>query len=632
MPGALALVLSGRPLSFSVCFAPLVSLAAFQIVSIALQLLGMSVPALVVVAIATVSILIVGIALKRFSKPADDFSLPLPIFISAAAVTFFLAWFAYFRPLGYETSIVGFDTVYHIDLIQAFVDSGTYSSLNAGLYIGSRAVPLVRDAGFYPASWHMLCAFVSSFTTIDVAVVVNAANCVFCSACFACGQMVLFNHFRPCDGGRMVVLAVVALLCVGFPWAMLVKGETFPQFAAFCLLPITCALFDCIIRSKGKGATEALCMLCALFTLGTLQPNSLFSLIVFIVFDCLAYVCKHKKGASKIRSIVGVLTVWMIVWIVAYVSPFMSGVVSFEWAGTNSLSQALARVLTLALGGDCPHLVLALFMLCGILISFRRSENIWVLGPFLFAAVAYVVCTSCTGFLKHFLGGFWYTDPSRLSAQLSIFAFPSIAIGAFLLFDFAESKLDGLCVAGILKRTFIPVASLCLVVAYFGLPTDFGIQTPMFNVRRDIERYRNEEYEPILSSAEISFAEKVKEVVEPDALIVNVPDDGSGALYGLMHLNVYYKRNFSVHNECLDSKQLRKYLNSYTDDANTKEAVEGTGAAYVLLLDSDDTSGLFHTYKRSRFKGLTSISEMTPGFELVLSEGDCRLYRITERA
>ena len=55
-------------------------------------------------------------------------------------------------------------------------------------------------------------------------------------------------------------------------------------------------------------------------------------------------------------------------------------------------------------------------------------------------------------------------------------------------------------------------------------------------------------------------------------------------------------------------------------------------AKYVILLDdksSDNPTLETLRYKEEKWAGIESIDESTPGFKLLLSEGDMRLYEIT---
>ena len=64
------------------------------------------------------------------------------------------------------------------------------------------------------------------------------------------------------------------------------------------------------------------------------------------------------------------------------------------------------------------------------------------------------------------------------------------------------------------------------------------------------------------------------------------------------------------------------------------DAVAETGARYVLQLDSgvplDEGTWLIQTNEDNmrNYAGIDAVDESTPGFELVLSDGDMKLYRI----
>ena len=76
---------------------------------------------------------------------------------------------------------------------------------------------------------------------------------------------------------------------------------------------------------------------------------------------------------------------------------------------------------------------------------------------------------------------------------------------------------------------------------------------------------------------------------------------------------------------------LRTKLCDYAASDEVRDAVEETGARYVMLLDDkscDDRTVVKLRYKEEDWVGIESIAQDTPGFTLVLSEGDMRLYQI----
>ena len=81
---------------------------------------------------------------------------------------------------------------------------------------------------------------------------------------------------------------------------------------------------------------------------------------------------------------------------------------------------------------------------------------------------------------------------------------------------------------------------------------------------------------------------------------------------------------------------IRTKLANYETDADVQKAVEDTGAKYVLQLDQgvayEEGVWLPQYSDPEPWKGIDDIRDDTPGFKVVLSEGDMRLYEIEEAA
>ena len=89
--------------------------------------------------------------------------------------------------------------------------------------------------------------------------------------------------------------------------------------------------------------------------------------------------------------------------------------------------------------------------------------------------------------------------------------------------------------------------------------------------------------------------------------------------------------------EKLDSVLVREELCNVADNNDVAVAASRLNAKYVLLLDCGgeeaEESTLDDEIAKSNghyFNGVTSIDEQTPGFKLLLAEGDMRFYKITE--
>ena len=68
-----------------------------------------------------------------------------------------------------------------------------------------------------------------------------------------------------------------------------------------------------------------------------------------------------------------------------------------------------------------------------------------------------------------------------------------------------------------------------------------------------------------------------------------------------------------------------------TTNDEVRQTLEDLDAHYVMLLDdpsSDNPTKTSLRYEEDSWKGIETITENTPGFKLILSEGDMRLYEI----
>ena len=137
--------------------------------------------------------------------------------------------------------------------------------------------------------------------------------------------------------------------------------------------------------------------------------------------------------------------------------------------------------------------------------------------------------------------------------------------------------------------------------------------------------------EIIFSDTERAFASRVKEIVGDD-IVYNIPYDGSFLAYQVDGLRTVYRLPYTGAGQNADQKILQARLSEYATDAEVAKAVENVGAKYVMMLDYGHIP--YHRtwpeYYPENWEGITDIDENTPGFELVLSEGAMRLYKIKD--
>ncbi len=177
-----------------------------------------------------------------------------------------------------------------------------------------------------------------------------------------------------------------------------------------------------------------------------------------------------------------------------------------------------------------------------------------------------------------------------------------------------------------------------IIVANFlttpNLPEDAWDPTAFGGIQWNL-RYGYDADDNVLDADEQRFLEEVEKIVGDDALIINEPNDGSAFAYGIDGLNLYYRLmyNLSGATESEESKVIRDRLDELASDQEVQKAVADLGADYVLQLDHNDAEGngrYLWSYDKDQWTGIDDIDDDTPGFELVLSEGDMRLYKIVK--
>lgn len=96
-------------------------------------------------------------------------------------------------------------------------------------------------------------------------------------------------------------------------------------------------------------------------------------------------------------------------------------------------------------------------------------------------------------------------------------------------------------------------------------------------------------------------------------------------------MNVYYK-SCRPSEESLESEVIRARLNQIAPDCRVQQAVQETGARYVLLLGGVDQSAEdlytpLATHHESMWSGLI-ITDDTPEFRCALADEELRLYEL----
>ena len=331
------------------------------------------------------------------------------------------------------------------------------------------------------------------------------------------------------------------------------------------------------------------------------------------------------------------------IWFGCFIAPPLQSVVSYSWKPYGTIPSVTFDVVTFAFKKDAPHYMLLLLFVFGCIALLKSKQNRWLVFPSLFMLVASIVCGSTQdNFLKHFLTGFWYTDPYRIAACFVVFAIPVTSMGAFFILSEIKKKLasdislDNSIFLPKTKSAIIPIISV-VILLFIYCPNitigDLKIQTPIGSVSQAISKENNmssksREY----TNEEQAFVKKALSMIPDSSLILNEASDGSPWSYGADGANLYYRymSGYGKDSEQDTSKIIRTSLYNIYSNKEVQNAVKSTGAEYVLLLDLGfDNKQDDNHVNIDQWKGFDMITDQTPGFEMVLAEKDMRLYKIT---
>ena len=586
--------------------------------------------------------------LKSFAK-SDGALLALYAVTGLAAVgVFFLS--ALEAP---DSFLQEYDSVSHLGTIRAFLESGSWSSAGTALYVDDSFVPPYPTDSFYPSAWHVLVAMVVDALPPSVGAGVNAVNAVFVALVFPAGMFFLLRQVLGCDRIALACGAVCTMAFAAFPWKFMVWGPLFPNLTSFCLVPAAAALFILAVRqlerrSIAPAVRAALLFAFALVGIALSQPNAVFTLMVFLVpfctFEVGRLVGKRWGGAHPVAVSVAAGAAFLVVaalfWRFCYRLPFMASVVSFAWPPFVGRLQAVENVLMLSMRETNPQLLLGLLVIIGAVALVIRRRSPWLVASYAAAAGMYVVCAATSGSLKQMLCGFWYADPMRIAAMVAMFAIPLASFGLATVVRAVRAGLSRVVKKAASPVPFIAgvVVAAAIMVANFlttpNLPEDAWDPTAFGGIQWNLH-YGYDADDNVLDADEQRFLEEMQKIVGDDELIINEPNDGSAFAYGIDGLNLYYRLmyNLSGATESEESKVIRDRLDELASDREVQKAVTDLGADYVLQLDHNGAEGngrYLWSYDKSQWTGIDDIDDDTPGFELVLSEGDMRLYKIVK--
>lgn len=646
----------------SLLVAPLFSIALLEIVSIFFSKFGIYTSwvslGLSSLLLALIFILVAILERSRNSDVSKLFSgrLDWLLLFLYFGIAFVIATKTYVLPLdGPSSFIQDSDNSFHLAVIRSFVDSGDYSTINVGIYhdVTSSSILSIANS-FYPAAWHLLAAIVASFSGQDVAFAANATNYAMLLFIFPSSVLLFLKTVFKEDRGVVIAGALVLFSFNSFPWGTLisVSGPLFPNTLGLMLVPACAAIFINFYDSDTKrfSLNYVTAFLVGVITLCFSHPNSIFTMAVllapFVVLRFSSWYIEKQQNANSVVSLSARLIsltipslLILVIWFVCFINPALSNTVSFTWGITASHLQAIVNVLSLSFRLPAGNYLLAVFVAIGFFALLRKKEYSWLCFSYLIAAAIYIVGASTSGFFKHFLAGFWYTDPYRLGACASLMAISLAAAGLATFSSFALKVFDRLGYelwAKFLACFVCLIFTLCaLYINDFDLPGFGRVYTGLGDYHTCSTLSNDSKRDNLFDPKERLFCKRVAEFLEnDDGLIYNNADDGSAFAYPLYDLNLLYRRSAAemLGNESSDNQMLRLHLDQLATNDDVQRILKENGIKYILNLDYggeiNDERCYYGYYTWDKWQGINSIEDSTPGLKLLMSEDDMRLYEI----
>lgn len=567
--------------------------------------------------------------------------------------------------------VQGWDIVHHLDVTQAMIESQKYSSIHYDFYstVETAITPWEPGtSGFYPSGWNIIVALTTQLVSTTVPIAGNALNFVSAAIIFPLSICSLIAKVLPKHRIALISGAFLCLAFFVFPWSLLIYGPIFPNTVAFCVMPSIWWIFMQMTRSKTPK--HDLIWLIVIFVLGLitlfiLHPSTIFSSIVVLLPWSFARIGESKRRVVLFGKQIKPVTLAyvffifaLVIWSVFYYVLIVRGVaLNFWWSAYSSLQDAILHALGMDFigqsyaGGELvsPQPVLSICVLVGAVWTFKHKQARWMVSAFVYLSILCIFIITFDVPLKGYLSGFWYTDPFRIAASCVIMAIPLAALGLATLAEAAletfvswrektsqaQTKAQTYVFCTVWAKPLIVGAVIaCVVVLNYVVPMpNLKSEEPIpaaTAFKQASEKAYGDHY--ILTSEELEFLRRVELTVPAGAVIANLPQDGSLWAYGTNDLHVLWRfPNGYDASERPASAILRKRLNRIASDPEVLQTARDLNVQYVLILNNvvDYSNAVTSTYKPGTFRGITQITDTTPGFEVVLEEGSMRLYKIT---
>ncbi len=527
-----------------------------------------------------------------------------------------------------------YDNIYHLNAIRHIQTTGNGSSMTLGnLTEASQA--------FYPAAWHNVLALVVQLLGTSVPAAVTAGNIVIGAVLWPLGCIYLVTRIT---GTRILPVLLTGAIAAGFsafPYLMIDFGVLYPNLLAIAILPAALGIMVSGLRLGTIGLAvlpAGVQFLAVLPGLALAHPSTVIAVIAFgapmmvawLGHIAVAWRRKMRSGLAVIAALIAVvayMAVGMFGWQLALQPQVASG-----WDPRQTVSQAIGEILGGGPQGNHVSFLLLLLTLAGLATLAQEPRRWWLLGVFAVGSALYIVASAMPeGNLRHFWTGVWYNDAYRLAAILPTVTLPIAVLGGTRMLRSLGLWTESLqlTTSQFYQRAFPRgwglsnrgMAAAVIVMALGATTLLAQIGSVNREQRLASERYRISDTSVLLSSDELALLKRVPELVPPGDVVYGDPWNGSTLVYAISG-----RQTVSPHVVGLRSRA-ELVLMSSMDEAGVNPdvcpAVKELDAYYALDFDDIEVQGGQHV------NTAMDNAESAPGLELIASEGEAKLYKVT---
>lgn len=528
-----------------------------------------------------------------------------------------------------------YDGVFHLNLIEMFVQRGDASTLHA----------VITDpdaAGFYPAAFHDL-ATLSVLSGVSVPLAVNALTLVVAGLVWP-GALTYLVQVVDNSSVAVALAGAAAGTLPQFPILFVYFGTLYPNLLSYALVPLALGLtWHILTRTRGwEFATHIILLLFVLGTVSITQTNGVFT-YVFLVIPLTvigawrrpAWLAEaHSWGrptvlllrtGSLVAIAASLVALHVLTWYVPNRLTLMRKTVT-NWDAVGSLAQGLVKIATLTVGNGLTYAVapaagVVIALMWGLALCagtvVRQIRPLALFSAWLFALVLvnYVLHNP----RRAYVFGWWYSDPERIFAWLPLGVIPLLAVVAAHTLGRVRPRLIRVGLA----------ATLALVLPV-GAALWPGNQAARVNVGDAFAIHeRGSTNDALLSRQETRLLARLGKRLPTDAIFVGNPWDGSSYAWAIAGRRTLFPQPGLGYDATSPQAVIAGHLREVAANPAVCDALAATGAHYVLSFGREyELAPGLGSWQGEFYAGFTHL-EGVPGLTEIDREGEAVAYEVT---